>query len=41
MYQQLKEVEEKTPDNKFGSGSFAKIKASIGAFMKTSQPSKP
>jgi hypothetical protein len=41
MYQQLTEVEEKTADNKFGSGFFAKIKASIADFMKTSQPSKP
>jgi hypothetical protein len=41
MYQQLTEVEEKTADNKFGSGFFAKIKASIANFMKTSQPTKP
>jgi hypothetical protein len=41
MYQQLTEVEEKTADNKFGSGFFAKIKVSIADFMKTSQPSKP
>jgi YfdX protein len=41
MYQQLTEVEEKTADNKFGTGFFAKIKASIADFMKTSQPSKP
>jgi hypothetical protein len=41
MYQQLTEVEEKTADNKFGSGFFAKIRASIADFMKSSQPSKP
>jgi hypothetical protein len=41
MYQQLTEVEEKTADNKFGSGFFAKIKASIADFMKASQPSRP
>jgi YfdX protein len=41
MYQQLTEVEEKTADDKFGTGFFAKIKASIADFMKTSQPSKP
>jgi hypothetical protein len=41
MYQQLTEVEEKTADNKFGSGFFAKIKVSIADFVKRSQPSKP
>jgi hypothetical protein len=41
MYQQLTEVQEKTADNKFGSGLFTKIKASIADFMKTSQPKKP
>jgi YfdX protein len=41
MYQQLTEVEEKTADNKFGSGFFAKIKASIADFMKARQPSRP
>jgi YfdX protein len=41
MYLQLTEVEEKTADNKFGTGFFAKIKSSIADFMKSSQPSKP
>jgi hypothetical protein len=34
------EVKEKTAENKFGSGFFAKIKASIADFLKTSQPNK-
>ena len=41
FYQQLKEIEQKTADNKFGPGFFAKIKASIADFMKSSQPHKP
>jgi hypothetical protein len=41
MYQQLTEVEQKTADNKFGSGFFAKIKASMADVLKTSQPKKP
>jgi hypothetical protein len=41
LYQQLTEVQEKTSDNRFGSGFFAKIKASMADFMKLSQPSKP
>lgn len=40
MYQQLTEIEEKTADNKSGVGFFAKLKASIADFMKSSQPSK-
>ena len=40
IYQQLKEIEEKTADNKSGVGFFAKVKASIADFMKSSQPSK-
>lgn len=41
FYQQLKEIEQKTADNKFGTGFFAKIKASLTDFMKSSQPHKP
>lgn len=41
FYQQLKDIEQKTADNKFGAGFFAKIKASIADFMKSSQPKKP
>ncbi len=40
MYQQLTEVEDKTADNKSGVGFFAKLKASISDFMKSSQPNK-
>jgi len=40
LYQQLKEIEQKTADNKFGTGFFAKIKASIEDFLKSSQPAK-
>jgi YfdX protein len=40
MYQQLTEIREKTADNKFGTGFFAKIKASIADFMKSSQTAK-
>jgi hypothetical protein len=40
MYQELNEVEEKTADNKFGIGFFAKIKASIADFMKSTQSAK-
>ena len=40
MYQQLTEIEDKTADNKFGVGFFAKLKASIADFMKSSQPAK-
>ncbi len=40
MYQQLAEIREKTADNKFGTGFFAKIKASIADFMKSSQHAK-
>jgi len=38
MYQQLAEIRDKTADNKFGTGFFAKIKASIADFLKSSQP---
>jgi hypothetical protein len=41
FYQQLREIEQKTADNKFGTGFFAKIKASIADFMKSSQSPKP
>jgi hypothetical protein len=38
MYEQLTEVRDKTADNKFGTGSLAKIKASIAEFLKSGQP---
>jgi YfdX protein len=38
MYQQLTEIRDKTVDNKFGTGWFAKIKASIANFLRSSQP---
>ena len=38
MYTQLTEIRAKTADNKFGTGWFAKIKASIADFLKSSQP---
>jgi hypothetical protein len=38
MYQQLAEIRDKTSDNKSGTGFFAKIKASIADFVKSSQP---
>jgi hypothetical protein len=38
MYAQLTEIQDKTADNKFGAGWFAKIKASIADFLKSSQP---
>ncbi len=41
FYQQLKEIEQKTADNKYGTGFFAKIKASIADLLKSSQPHKP
>jgi hypothetical protein len=41
LYQQLKDIDQKTADNKFGTGFFDKIKASIAGFMKSSQPHKP
>ncbi len=37
MYQQLAEIRDKTSDNKFGTGFFAKIKASIADFLKSGQ----
>jgi YfdX protein len=36
LYQQLTEIRDKTADNKFGTGFFAKIKASIADFLKSS-----
>lgn len=41
FYQQLKEIEQKTADNKSGTGFFAKIDESIANFMKSNQPHKP
>jgi Zn-dependent M32 family carboxypeptidase len=38
MYAQLNEIRDKTADNKFGTGWFAKIKASIEDFLKSGQP---
>jgi hypothetical protein len=38
MYEQLTEIRDKTADNKSGTGWFAKIKASIANFLKSSQP---
>jgi YfdX protein len=40
MYRQLAEIREKTADNKFGTGFFAKIKASISDFMRSNQHTK-
>ncbi|MEJ1966068.1 MAG: YfdX family protein [Gammaproteobacteria bacterium] len=40
FYQQLKEIDQKTADNKSGAGFFAKIEASIADFMKSIQPRK-
>jgi hypothetical protein len=40
FYQQLKEIDQKTADNKSGTGFFAKIEASIADFMKSIQPGK-
>ena len=40
FYQQLKEIEQKTADNKSGTGFFSKIEASIADFMKSIQPRK-
>jgi hypothetical protein len=37
MYAQLTEIKDKTADNKFGAGWFAKIKASIAEFLKSNQ----
>ena len=41
FYQQLKEIEQKTADNKSGTGFFAKIDESIANFVKSNQPHKP
>ncbi len=38
MYAQLNEIRDKTAGNNFGTGWFAKIKASIEDFLKSSQP---
>jgi hypothetical protein len=38
LYQELAEIRDKTADNKFGTGFFAKIKALIADFLKSSQP---
>jgi hypothetical protein len=38
MYAQLTEILDKTAGNKFGTGWFAKIKASIADFFTSSQP---
>ena len=38
MYVQLNEIRDKTGDNRFGTGWFAKIKASIEDFLNSSQP---
>ena len=40
FYQQLREIDQKTADNKSGTGFFAKIEASIAEFMKSIQPHK-
>ncbi len=41
LYQQLKDIEQKTADNKVGTGLFDKIKNSIAGFIKSSQPHIP
>ncbi len=41
LYQQLKDIEQKTADNKFGTGLFDKIENSIAGFIKSSQPHIP
>jgi hypothetical protein len=38
LYAQLTEIQDKTADNQFGAGWFAKIKASLTDFLKSSQP---
>jgi hypothetical protein len=40
FYQQLKEIDQKTADNKSGTGFFSKIEASIADLMKSIQPGK-
>jgi len=40
FYQQLREIDQKTADNKSGTGFFAKIEASIADFMKSIQSRK-
>jgi hypothetical protein len=41
FYQQISEIEQKTADNKFGTGFFAKIKASLAELLKSNQPATP
>lgn len=41
MYDQLKEIEQKTAGEKFGTGLFAKIKSSITNLLKSNQSTKP
>jgi hypothetical protein len=41
FYQQLNEIEEKTANNKFGTGLFAKIKESIADPLKSTQSGPP
>jgi hypothetical protein len=41
FYQQLAEIEEKTANNKFGTGFFAKIKESITDLLKSTQSAPP
>jgi AraC-like DNA-binding protein len=40
LYQQLTDIENKTADNKFGTGLFAKIKTSLSELLKSSQPAR-
>ena len=40
LYEQLHTIEEKTADNKSGTGWFASIKESIADLLKSSQPGK-
>jgi hypothetical protein len=41
FYQQLTEIEEKTANNKFGTGFFAKIKESMADLLKSTQSAPP
>jgi hypothetical protein len=40
MYEELREIQAKTADNKFGTGWFSNIKTSIADFLKSTQPPK-
>ena len=40
LYQQLTDIANKTADNKFGTGLFAKIKTSLEELLKSSQPAR-